>query len=330
MEMNAEIKALLVSIGGADIDESLLREVAKTTIPSAGPGAGLESFFIKSGNHRVRLSVNRGSPLKVIGCRGEVSIVKGGESIVTGQLELALCHCPEQAYITMSGRCIYDCKFCPVPILRGKIRNPQEILKMIEEADKSGNLKAISLTSGVAESPQREAGQAAQVVRLLRKHYDLPIGISIYPTETSSEELYASGATEIKYNVETMDPSIFGRCCPGLSLQDILKSLGNAVEIFGKNNVSSNFIIGLGESDNCVHEGTSHLAEMGVIPILRPISPHPLRSGEINIHRPSPYRLIHLARIARRILDDHGLRADLAKTMCLPCTGCDITPHRDV
>jgi hypothetical protein len=49
MDMNAEIKAMLVSIGSADIDEALLRDTVKTTIPSAGPGAGLESFFIKSG-----------------------------------------------------------------------------------------------------------------------------------------------------------------------------------------------------------------------------------------------------------------------------------------
>ena len=46
MEMNAEIKALLLSIGSANIDEGLLHEIAGTTIPSAGPGAGLESFFI--------------------------------------------------------------------------------------------------------------------------------------------------------------------------------------------------------------------------------------------------------------------------------------------
>jgi hypothetical protein len=32
MEMNAEIKALLVSIGSADIDEDLLREATRTTI----------------------------------------------------------------------------------------------------------------------------------------------------------------------------------------------------------------------------------------------------------------------------------------------------------
>ena len=330
MDMNAEIKAMLVSIGSADIDEALLRETVKTTIPSAGPGAGLESFFIKSGGHRVRLSINKNSPLKVVRCCSDVVVIKDGKTIVTGQLEPALSHCPDQAYLTISGRCIYDCKFCPVPKLDGDVKVPDEILDLVEEAKRTGRLKAISLTSGVEKSPEDEVGKAVSIVLALRSLYDLPIGVSVYPTDTSSEELKEAGATEIKYNVETMDPEIFARTCPGLSLEYVLKSLEKAVLIFGKNRVSSNFILGLGESDECVLAGLNKLAEMGVIPILRPISPHPLRKEEVKVERPSAERLLGLARATKKALEDNGLRADLAETMCLPCTGCDIASHRDV
>jgi biotin synthase-related radical SAM superfamily protein len=102
------------------------------------------------------------------------------------------------------------------------------------------------------------------------------------------------------------------------------------VKIFGKNRVTSNFILGMGESDECVLEGVAGLAEMGVIPILRPISPHPLRKGDVEVERPSAERLFRLARATKKVLEDYGLRADLAKTMCLLCTGCDITPQRDI
>jgi hypothetical protein len=95
MKMNAESKALLVSIGSANIDENLLREVAITAVPSAGPGAGLESFFMKSGGHRVRLSIKEKSPLKLVRCCTEVAVTKEGKTIVTGQLEPALSHCLE-------------------------------------------------------------------------------------------------------------------------------------------------------------------------------------------------------------------------------------------
>ncbi len=330
--MNAEIKAQLLSVGSADIDRALLHEAARTTVPAAGPGAGMESFFIKSGGHRVRLSINEKSSLKVVGDSQEVVVVKDGVEIVRGKLEPALSHCPEQAYLTISGRCIYDCKFCPVPRLDGDTKSLETILQLVEEAKQTGDLRAISLTSGVAESAEDEIKRAVEVVRALRARYgqDVPIGVSIYPTKTSSEELKAAGATEMKYNVETMDPEIFKKFCPGLSLPFILKSLEKAVEIFGRNKVSSNFIIGLGESDECVLSGVTRLAEVGVIPNLRPISPHPLRAGEAKVQRPSAERLLKLARETRKVLDEHGLRADLAETMCLPCTGCDITPHRDV
>ena len=330
MEMNAEIKALLLSIGSANIDEGLLHEIAGTTIPSAGPGAGLESFFIKSGGHRVRLSINKKSPLKVVRCCSDIAVIKDGKPIVPGRLEPALRHCPEQAYLTISGRCIYDCKFCPVPKLDGEVKVPDKILQLVEEAKNTGQLRAISITSGVEKSTEDEVRKAVEIVKILRARYDVPIGVSVYPTDTSSEELKEAGATEIKYNVETMDPQIFAKYCPGLSLDYVLASLEKAVKIFGKNRVSSNFILGLGESNECVLAGVNRLAEMGVIPILRPISPHPLRKGEVKVERPSAERLLGLARATRKVLEDHDLRADLAETMCLPCTGCDIASHRDI
>jgi len=327
--LTAEAKALLINIGSAEIDPVLLPAHLRTTA-TAGPGAGGSSFFIRSGDHRVRLSIKPESSLKIIPWNEGVAVQKGGKLIAYGHLELPLCHCPEQAYITVSERCIYDCKFCPVPRLDGRVKTIDEITSLVEAAQKQGNVRAISLTSGVAESPEKEAEYMVRVVRHLAARFDVPIGVSIYPTKTSSQDLQAAGACEIKYNVETMDQEIFRQVCPGLSLDAILPALNEAVGIFGRNHVSSNFIIGLGETDSCVQEGVETLASMGVIPNLRPISPHPLRKGEIAVERPSAYRLLNLARINKAALERHGLDVREAKTMCLPCTGCDLTPQRDI
>ncbi|ABS56560.1 Radical SAM domain protein [Methanoregula boonei 6A8] len=327
--LTAQTKAILINIGGADIDASLLPESMKTTA-TAGPGAGGSSFFIRSGSRRVRLSIKKESPLKVIPWKNGVAVRMDGQIIASGQLELPLCHCPDQAYITVSERCIFDCKFCPVPIQNGRVKTIGEIDDMVAAAASRGDLKAISLTSGVAESPEKEAEYLVRVVRHLASRYEYPIGVSLYPTATSTRDLREAGAIEIKYNVETMDREIFTRVCPNLSLDDILAALPEAVEVFGKNHVSSNFILGLGESDECVEQGVEILTGMGVIPNLRPISPHPLRKGQLEVVRPSSDRLIKLARINRAALDRHDLDVRLAQTMCLPCTGCDLTPHRDL
>jgi biotin synthase-related radical SAM superfamily protein len=325
--MNAEIKAMLLSIGSADVDASVLGINSSST---AGPDAGNISFFFKSGGHRVRLGVNRNSPLKVKKLDNRVAIEKDGIEIVRGEIETALAHCPEQAYITLCEKCIYDCKFCPVPKLNGKVKSKDEVLKIVDDAFKAGELKAISLTSGVERSPEDEVDRAVGIVRVLKEKYNVPIGVSVCPTEDSSQRLYDAGVSEVKYNVETMDREIFENVCSDLSLDFILKALKEAVDIFGKNHVYTNFIIGLGETDETVKAGVEELAGIGVIPILRAINPHPLRKGETTTIRPSAERLLKLTRMTRSTLDRYGLRADVAQTMCLPCTGCDLTPHIDL
>lgn len=327
--MTAQEKADLLSVGSAAIDESLLAGGMRTTA-TAGPGAGGSSFFLRSGAMRVRLSINPGSPQRVVPEGDHVAVIRDGRVITRGRLERPLCHCPREAYITISERCVFNCRFCPVPLLKGEVKDTMTIVAMVEEAEKTGELEAISLTSGVADTPEQELRRAIEAVRALRERFDLPIGVSIYPTKSSSEELLAAGADEVKYNVETMDPAIFARVCPGLSLPFVLESLEKAVPLFGKNHVASNFILGLGETDACVEDGVETLAAMEVIPVLRPISPHPLRKGEITIERPSADRLLRLARIHRQALDRHCLDPRKALTMCLPCTGCDMTPCRDM
>lgn len=327
--MTPEEKAYLISIGSVSIDESLIPEILPTTA-TAGPGAGGTSVFIRSGDRRVRLAIDPASPLRVVPDGDAVAVVRGTERIARGRLERPLCHCPEQAYITVSERCIYDCRFCPVPKLDGAIKDTTTILRMVEEAASTGDLAAISLTSGVAESPEEEVDRVAAVVRALRARFALPIGVSVYPTAASTGILRAAGADEIKYNVETMDSDVFARVCPGLSLDYILDALAGAVTVFRRNAVFTNWIIGIGEDDACIQDGVTRLAEMGVIPVLRPISVSPLRAGEITVDRPSPERLLSLAAMTRDVLKRHGLDPLKARTMCLPCTGCDLTPLRDV
>jgi biotin synthase-related radical SAM superfamily protein len=216
-----------------------------------------------------------------------------------------------------------------VPKLQGHVKSEEEVLSIVDEVLRTGNLKAISLTSGVETSVEGEVERVLKLLPALKK-YNVPIGVSVYPTEGCSRKFYEEGVFEVKYNVETMDSEIFKKVCGDLSLDYILDKLKEAVDVFGKNRVFSNFIIGLGESDSSVMEGVETLAKMGVIPILRPVNPHPLRSGDCFTERPSPERLLRLAKIEAEILKKHGLNPGLAMTMCLKCTGCDLVPFVDL
>ncbi len=324
--MKAEIKAELLAVGSLDIDIELLEDIS---IPTAGPGAGNKAFFFRSGNNRVRLAVNMNSPLKAGKADDSIIIFREGEELIRGYIEQELIHCPEQAYINMTEKCIYDCKFCPVPKLDGRVKSIEEMLEMIKKANQTGKMKAISITSGIEESAENELERALEVIAGVKK-YNVPIGVGIYPTKDSNIRLKEAGVSEIKYNVETLDRDIYAKVCKGQDLDMILFALKEAVDLFGSNKVCSNIIIGLGETDENVVSGIRELIAIGVVPILRPASRHPLREGEVFIERPSKKRLLKLARILRKELDRSDLRADTFQTMCLPCTGCDLNPHKDL
>ena len=84
----------------------------------------------------MRLEINRNSQLKMIKNlflerkalpkeimeSNDFIILKDTKELVRGDIEPVLSHCPEQACITLSERCIFDCTFCSVPKLQGKIK----------------------------------------------------------------------------------------------------------------------------------------------------------------------------------------------------------------
>jgi biotin synthase-related radical SAM superfamily protein len=323
--MDLETKALLLSVGTVQVAEPRAGGRAST----AGPGAGGQSVFFQSGPHIARLSVAQSSPLCLERREEGVAILMDGREIARGRLVEPLLHCPEQAYITVSERCIYDCKFCAVPKLSGGIKSGQTVLQMVEEAARKGSLRAISLTSGVEVSPQAEAERVAGIVRDL-KRFSVPVGVSISPFPGVNQILKDAGADEVKYNLECVEPELFSKVCPGISYQEIMDALQEAVAIFGKNRVFTNIIVGLGESDETLRKSIDELMEMGVIPVLRAVFPHPLRVGEVQMQRPSAKRLLDLARYLKGALEKNGLDGGAALTGCYRCTGCDLIPGRDL
>ena len=323
--MDLETKASLIAVGTVRLEEPRPGERTST----AGPGAGGQSIFFQSGPHMVRLSVTADSPLRLESCPDGAAIVQDGREVARGRLLKPLLHCPGQAYITVSERCTYDCKFCAVPRLKGGIKSRETVLQMVEEAAARGDMQAISLTSGVEISPELEGEKVAAMVRELCR-LGVPIGVSICPFPGVNQILKSAGADEVKYNLECADRELFPRICPGISFQEIMDALQEAVGIFGKNRVFTNIIVGLGESDECLRKSIDELTGMGVIPVLRAVYPHPLRRGDLAMHRPSAQRLLSLARCLKGSLDKNGLDGGAALTGCYRCTGCDLTPGRDL
>lgn len=317
-----ELKADILSKGNARISGQPIDRYRAHS--AAGPGAGGNgSVFFSRQGRRVRLSIDPAGEMEIVhtGDGNAVLFMEGQE--FTGKLELVGHHCPRQAYITVSGGCIFQCRYCPVPGAAGRRKTVDEIVGMVDTV--RDRIDAIAITSGIMTDIQEEESYILKVVRALLD-FGIPIGVSIYPTRQTPCRLFDAGVAEVKFNMETATPELFARLCPGLDRQQIFEVLLESVALFGTGRVFSNVIIGLSETDDEIESCTRSLATQGIIPVLRPLSP---AAGLKSYPRPSRDRLIRIAAMHYHVMQDAGLNPGRAISMCTACTGCDIVPGRD-
>jgi biotin synthase-related radical SAM superfamily protein len=317
-----ELKARLLAAGAV----SLTGEPAEQFIArsAAGPGAGGRgAIFFAMGSHRVKLALDPLSTIEIAHRgHGTADLYFDGQ-LITGRLLEPGFHCPDQAFITVTGSCIFRCRYCSVPKIGGRRKSIEEIRGMVESV--RPRIHAISITSGVQTSIEEEETYVLEVVKQLAR-FNLPIGVSIYPTDKTPDRLKELGVAEVKFNLEAATPELFATMCPGLDYERLWQVLDRSVGLFGRNRVFSNVIIGLGETDaemeTCIRKLTSH----GVIPVLRPLNPVADLAGT---PRPSADRLSKIMAIHGQALTEAGLDARQAHTMCTNCAGCDLVPGRD-
>jgi biotin synthase-related radical SAM superfamily protein len=267
--------------------------------------------------------VDESGPVTIEHKGSGVAVLSAGGILLHGILEPAPLHCPGQAYITVSEGCTYHCRFCEVPLHNSRRKTLPEIVELID--DNIDDINAISLTSGVLSDPEEEEKYVITVVKALKK-FNLPIGVSIYPTGRTAARLHDLGVSEVKFNLEAATGRIFSKMCPGTDRELIMDELVQSVKLFGRGHVFSNVIIGLGETDEELEGCVRELASKGIIAVLRPLSP----SGDLKeMARPSASRLIAIFRMYARVLREEGLNPAEARTMCSACTGCDLVPGRD-
>jgi biotin synthase-related radical SAM superfamily protein len=317
-----DLKAHLLAVGRA----RLTGEPAEQYIAysAAGPGAGGSgAVFFAMGNRRVKLALSSVSSIEIVhGGNGAADLIYEGQHI-SGHLLRPGFHCPDQAFITVTGSCIFSCRYCSVPRIGGKRKTIEEIRHMVESV--RDRIHAISITSGVLTSVEEEEAYVVEVVKHITS-YNLPIGVSIYPTAGTPDRLKEAGVSEVKFNIEAATPELFSRMCPGLDFRLIWQVLERSVQVFGKNRVFSNVIVGLGETDTELETCIKTLTSLGVIPVLRPLNPV---AGVAGMERPTAERLKKILAIHTRALADSGLDPLLATTMCTNCTGCDLVPGKD-
>jgi len=267
---------------------------------------------------------------------------KSGQPVAAGlELEEAMYHCPGQLFYNLYQFCFMGCKICPLSVTPRWAKDTLQ--KMIRDLDRFGtaDLDGIGLTSGIPAhcSGDKVAFEMARVVGALRAKIGPDVTIGVSPMHTSRKALVAlkdAGANEVRINIEIFNHYLMRLLMPGKDRECTLRSIADAADIFGRGKVSSNMVMGIGETDEDVIVGVTELAKLGAIATLYPYDPVPEWEQELSAltngraGRPAAERLWRLAVEHKRILEEYELDPRGLMTMCPRCAASHIMPGIDL
>jgi radical SAM protein (TIGR04043 family) len=224
------------------------------------------------------------------------------------------------------------CKFCAIQVYGEKDplvrKTAEQLTEVARAAVEEGVARHLVITTGTLASPDRGARVLAETVRRIKERVDLPTEVHLEPPEDpeSLEELREAGVDTVGMHLEFYDEAKRREICPGkaeVSRRKYFESWREAVEIFGRWQVNSFLLVGLGESDGSLVEGTRALLRMGVFPRLVPFRPTPgTPLGRIS--PPEPSRLERLLPAMGEEFRKAGALSARIKSGCARCRACGL------
>lgn len=328
-------KAMLLSHGAVKVDKRILPKFSMEK-PKTGPSSGKCVVGFGFGDRRIKLVVSdREERFSLVKSNGRF-LIKDREKdfLEVYPLDIST-HAPNQVFISLENRCIYDCLFCEKSSVE---IDEDRLLSFVRRCIEDKDIRSVAITSGAFPSVSERIKKLADFVRRLKRDYD-DIYVGVEPLVGSKRDiqtLRVSGADEIKINLQFPKKELFDKICGYIDYERIFDLLRHAVSEFGRGKVTSNIIFGVGESDEDVIYALSKLAGIGVVPNLRLIRLTPRVKTRIEknlgyrIGKVDPLRIIKLAKIHKKILEREGLTTRSFRTMCFACGCCDMVPFWDV
>jgi radical SAM protein (TIGR04043 family) len=224
------------------------------------------------------------------------------------------------------------CRFCAIgsSLKEGRTvarKTPAQLAEVALAAVRLDGVEQLVLTTGTPATSDRGAAHLAACARAVRAALpSLPIQVQCEPPDDFAwfDRLRASGADTIGMHMEAVEPEVRAAVMPGkaeLPVERYLQAYAAAVAVFGRGQVSTYLIAGLGDAPESTVAMAERLLMLGVYPFVAPFVPI---AGTPMADRPPPsaatmdaiYRAI--APLARR----HGVTSKGMKSGCGKCGAC--------
>ncbi len=200
---------------------------------------------------------------------------------------IALLHGDHCLATTVYQSCRYwsngeQCKFCTIPTshLSGHTileKTPEQIVEVVRVAEDIAT--HVLLTTGTPDYDDLGFKRFINIAKEIRKVSDIPIAIQVEPTSDLEvfSQLADAGVNAVGIHLESADEKIRREMCPGKtsygSVEMYMKAWEDAIQHFGRGNVSTFLLHGLGENLETTLQFIRVISRIGVFPIVAPFRP---------------------------------------------------------
>ncbi|KWX65743.1 MSMEG_0568 family radical SAM protein [Mycobacterium sp. NAZ190054] len=229
------------------------------------------------------------------------------------------------------------CRFCSIEeSLRSgattAVKRPSELAEVARAAVSLDGVTQMVLTTGTSAGTDRGAVHLARCVRAVKAAVPaLPIQVQCEPPADLRvlTDLRDAGADAIGIHVESLDDDVRRRWMPGkatVPLSQYRAAWREAVRVFGRNQVSTYLLVGLGEDPDELITGAAGLIEMGVYPFVVPFRPHPgtLAVDVDGARAPDAAVLQRVSQEVAALLRSAGMTGAEQKAGCAACGACGV------
>lgn len=236
------------------------------------------------------------------------------------------------------GRRDTSCQFCAIGqslATKSTIaeKRPEQLAEVAEAAVALDGVKHVVLTTGTPPSDDRGARVLGEAASAIKRRVAVPIQAQCEPPADLSwlDRMAAAGVDTLGMHLEAVTESVRRQIMPGkaeVPVATYLAAFRHAVGLFGRGQVSTYILAGLGDSHEEILGMCQELVALGVYPFVVPFVPiagTPLQDRP----GPSPTFLKNVLRDVARLLSDARMSSDDIKAGCGRCGACSSLRARE-
>lgn len=223
------------------------------------------------------------------------------------------------------------CQFCAIgeSLKAGRTiarKAPQQLAEVAAAAQRLDSIRNVVLTTGTPATDDRGAAVLTDVAAAIRARTGLPIQAQCEPPADFAwfRRMHRAGVDALGMHLEAWDEDVRERIMPGKAEVPVafyLKAFEAAVEVFGRGQVSTYLLAGLGDTLDGLLEASRTLIDLGVYPFVVPFVP--VTGTPLAGHRPPSADFMRaVLQPVGEWLTAAGMTSDTVKAGCAKCAAC--------